>query len=147
MTPPAARHRFFAACPRNVADLLAQELREFGVEVEREHPAGVSFLGPLSSAYLACLRSRTASRVLLTLADLDAADPDLMYRGLLELPWETHVAPDGSFAAYVGIPYDEANRRGIYEPVCTHPDHQRQGLARRIDARLHHASPVAGNPW
>lgn len=39
------------------------------------------------------------------------------------------VAPDGSFAAYVGVPYDEANRRGIFEPVCTHPDHQRQGLA------------------
>ncbi|MBX2997017.1 MAG: GNAT family N-acetyltransferase [Caldilineaceae bacterium] len=42
------------------------------------------------------------------------------------------VAPDGVFAAYVGIPYDEANRRGIYEPVCTHPDHQRKGLARAL---------------
>jgi mycothiol synthase len=42
------------------------------------------------------------------------------------------VAPDGSFAAYVGIPYDEVNRRGIYEPVCTHPDHQRKGLARAL---------------
>lgn len=42
------------------------------------------------------------------------------------------VAPDGTFAAYVGIPYDETNRRGIYEPVCTHPDHQRRGLARAL---------------
>jgi mycothiol synthase len=42
------------------------------------------------------------------------------------------VAPDGRFAAYVGIPYDEVNRRGIYEPVCTHPDHQRKGLARAL---------------
>ena len=39
------------------------------------------------------------------------------------------VAPDGSFAAYVGVPYDENNRRGIFEPVCTHPEHQRKGLA------------------
>jgi GNAT superfamily N-acetyltransferase len=39
------------------------------------------------------------------------------------------VAPGSSFAAYVGVPYDEANRRGIFEPVCTHPDHQRKGLA------------------
>jgi mycothiol synthase len=38
-------------------------------------------------------------------------------------------APDGSFAAYVGIPYDEVNRLGIFEPVCTHPDHRRLGLA------------------
>lgn len=42
------------------------------------------------------------------------------------------VAPDGSFAAYIGVPYDDANRRGIFEPVCTHPDHQRKGLARAL---------------
>ena len=42
------------------------------------------------------------------------------------------VAPDGSFAAYIGIPYDEVNRRGIFEPVCTHPAHQRIGLARAL---------------
>ncbi|MFN3980124.1 MAG: GNAT family N-acetyltransferase [Caldilinea sp.] len=41
-------------------------------------------------------------------------------------------APDGSFAAYVGVPYDEVNRRGVFEPVCTHPDHQRRGLARAL---------------
>ncbi len=42
------------------------------------------------------------------------------------------VAPDGTFAAYVGIPYDETNRLGIFEPVCTHPDHLRRGLARAL---------------
>lgn len=42
------------------------------------------------------------------------------------------VAPDGSFAAYVGVPYDDANRRGIFEPVCTHPDHRRRGLAQAL---------------
>ncbi|MGL6224869.1 MAG: hypothetical protein ACRC6L_14935, partial [Steroidobacteraceae bacterium] len=53
----SARHRFFAACPLNVADMLSAELRQAGVDVVREHPAGVSFEGPLSSAYTACLRS------------------------------------------------------------------------------------------
>ncbi|HEX6573037.1 MAG TPA: hypothetical protein VF055_13515, partial [Steroidobacteraceae bacterium] len=48
---------FFAACPRNVSDLLATELREMDVAVEREHPAGVSFSGSLRDAYQACLRS------------------------------------------------------------------------------------------
>jgi GNAT superfamily N-acetyltransferase len=42
------------------------------------------------------------------------------------------IAPDGSFAAYVGIPYDEVNRRGIFEPVCTHPDHRQKGLAQAL---------------
>lgn len=39
------------------------------------------------------------------------------------------VAPDGSLAAYVGVPYDEENRRGMFEPVCTHPEHRRRSLA------------------
>lgn len=42
------------------------------------------------------------------------------------------VGPDETFAAYVGLPYDEANRRGIFEPVCTHPEHRRHGLARAL---------------
>jgi mycothiol synthase len=51
------------------------------------------------------------------------------YRDDLDL---VAVAPDGSFAAYVGIAYDEDNRKGIFEPVCTHPDHQRKGLAHAL---------------
>lgn len=42
------------------------------------------------------------------------------------------VAPDDSFAAYVGVPYDDVTRHGIFEPVCTHPSHQRKGLARAL---------------
>lgn len=41
-------------------------------------------------------------------------------------------APDGSFAALVGVTYDDVNQRGIFEPVCAHPDHQRKGLARNL---------------
>lgn len=40
------------------------------------------------------------------------------------------VAPDGSFAAYALAWLDEANRMGLLEPVGTHPDHRRRGLAR-----------------
>jgi GNAT superfamily N-acetyltransferase len=39
------------------------------------------------------------------------------------------IAPDGSFAAYVGMPYDAANGLAIFEPVGTHPAHLRKGLA------------------
>lgn len=42
------------------------------------------------------------------------------------------VAPAGAFAAYVGIAYDERNRHAVFEPVCTHPDHRRHGLARGL---------------
>jgi GNAT superfamily N-acetyltransferase len=42
------------------------------------------------------------------------------------------LAPDGAFAAHVGVNYEPINRFGIFEPVCTHPDHQRKGLARAL---------------
>lgn len=42
------------------------------------------------------------------------------------------VAPDGTLAAYVGIPYDAHNNLGIFEPVCTHPAHRRLGLAQSL---------------
>ena len=37
-----------------------------------------------------------------------------------------------TLAAYVGVPYDATNRLGIFEPVCTHPNHRRRGLARTL---------------
>ncbi len=42
------------------------------------------------------------------------------------------VAPDGSFGAFVGVIYEAENRRGLYEPVCTHPAHRKKGLAQSL---------------
>lgn len=41
-------------------------------------------------------------------------------------------APDASFAAHVGVTYEPTARYGIFEPVCTHPDHRRKGLAQAL---------------
>ena len=51
------------------------------------------------------------------------------YRPDLDLVAE---AEDGTFAALVGVTYEPINRYGVFEPVCTHPDHQRHGLARAL---------------
>jgi mycothiol synthase len=48
------------------------------------------------------------------------------YRAELDLFAE---AADGSLAANVGVIYVEEVKAGLYEPVCTHPDHRRKGLA------------------
>jgi GNAT superfamily N-acetyltransferase len=39
------------------------------------------------------------------------------------------VAPSGAIAAHSGVTLDSFNRLAIVEPVCTHPDHRRVGLA------------------
>jgi ribosomal protein S18 acetylase RimI-like enzyme len=41
-------------------------------------------------------------------------------------------APDGSFAAFAMAWWDPAGRVGEFEPVGTHPAHQRRGLARAL---------------
>ena len=41
-------------------------------------------------------------------------------------------APDGSFAAFCLCWLDERNAVGEFEPVGTHPDHRRRGLARAV---------------
>lgn len=48
------------------------------------------------------------------------------YRGDLDI---VAVAPDGSFAAFCIVWYDEANRNGLFEPVGCHAEHRQRGLA------------------
>lgn len=42
------------------------------------------------------------------------------------------IAPDGRFAAFTLLGIDEQNKLGIFEPVGTHRDFQRRGLARAL---------------
>lgn len=42
------------------------------------------------------------------------------------------IAPDGAPAAYCIVWYDDVNRFGVFEPVGTHQDHRRRGLARAL---------------
>jgi mycothiol synthase len=39
---------------------------------------------------------------------------------------------EDQYVAYVGVTHDDVNRLGIFEPVCSHPEHRRRGLARAL---------------
>jgi 23S rRNA (guanine2445-N2)-methyltransferase / 23S rRNA (guanine2069-N7)-methyltransferase len=78
--------------------LLAAELDALGARRARVSGAGVAFSGDLRTAYRACLWSRLASRILLHLARVPAGDADVLYAAARELPWESHLTPDGTFA-------------------------------------------------
>lgn len=89
--------KFFATCPKGLEYLLRDELAALGAEA-REALAGVHFEGGIDGAYRACLWSRLASRVLLPLADFDAADSDALYDGMQAIDWAEHLAPEATFA-------------------------------------------------
>lgn len=91
-------HRYAATCPKGVEQLLADELRQLGASDVRETRAAVTFQGPLETAYRACLWSRLASRLLLTLAEFPAATADQLYEGTKALPWEEHIPAQGTLA-------------------------------------------------
>jgi len=54
------------------------------------------------------------------------------------------VAPDGRFAAFTVTWHDMLNRTGYFEPVGTHKDFQRLGLARALMTHAMHAMKAAG---
>ena len=88
----------FATCPKGLEYLLRDELRALGADDAREALAGVHFSGTLALAYRACLWSRLASRILLRLAEFDAADADALYAGVQGIDWSQHLALEGTFA-------------------------------------------------
>jgi hypothetical protein len=94
-------HSFFVTAARGLVPLLADELVALGARVVRPAPGGVRVRGPLSFGYRLCLWSRTASRVILHLADFPVDGTDALYAGVHELAWEDHVAPSGTIAVDV----------------------------------------------
>jgi 23S rRNA (guanine2445-N2)-methyltransferase / 23S rRNA (guanine2069-N7)-methyltransferase len=91
-------HDLFATAPKGLEPLLADELRALGADRVAETRAGVAFAGDLETAYRVCLWSRLASRVLLPLARFTAASPEALYEQVSAVPWEEHLAPEGTLA-------------------------------------------------
>ena len=94
----AAHLRFMATAPRRLADLAAREIRALGITEVSERTAGVRFAADLEAGYRACLWSRVASRVLLEVADFQAADTDAFYAGARAIDWRAHIDPSHTMA-------------------------------------------------
>lgn len=82
---------FFARCASGFEPVLAQELKRMRIRQVRPLKGGVAFFGSVADAYRACLFSRVATRVQLVLARVAAPDAQVLYRELVEFPWEEHV--------------------------------------------------------
>ena len=95
-------NHYFATCPKGMEYLLRDELVALGANDVREALAGAHFSGTLEAAYRACLWSRLASRILLPLAEFDAADDEALYRGVQTIDWSAHLAAHGTFAVDAG---------------------------------------------
>lgn len=88
----------FATCGAGLEAILGQELRELGMDEVRPLTGGVSFSADLEQVYVALLWSRVASRILLTVARIEARDSDSLYAGVHGIPWEEHIAAGSTIA-------------------------------------------------
>jgi 23S rRNA (guanine2445-N2)-methyltransferase / 23S rRNA (guanine2069-N7)-methyltransferase len=90
--------RFFVTAPKGLEELLAEELSRLGGEEVRQGRAGVQFSAPLETAYRVLLWSRLGNRLLLPLAEFPAPSAEALYRGVQSVPWDEHLAADGTLA-------------------------------------------------
>ncbi len=89
---------FFAVAPPEFEPLLIAELLALDAQALQATRGGISFRGTLETGYRACLWSRTASRILLRVAQFAVADSAELYAQILELPWEEHLSASGSLS-------------------------------------------------
>lgn len=101
MTSPAKKqYALFATAPKGLELLLADELRTLGASDAREKLAGVVFSGDLEVAYRACLWSRFANRILLSLHTAPASTAEELYAAAKAIPWSEHISPNATLAVH-----------------------------------------------
>lgn len=85
-------HSFFATCPRGIELLLATELTDLGLDVSGTTVAGVSGSASVRELYGACLHSRLANRIILTLSQAtEVNDADALYKAAIAIDWQEHL--------------------------------------------------------
>jgi 23S rRNA (guanine2445-N2)-methyltransferase / 23S rRNA (guanine2069-N7)-methyltransferase len=89
---------WIATAPVGAASVLAEELAQFGAHEVRERSHDVKFQGTLEVGYRACLWSRTATRVLLSLGSIDAGSSKSVYEAVKRIDWREHLAPGATLA-------------------------------------------------
>ena len=91
---------FVATCARGTEEALGAELRAERVPVHREEPGAVHFGRTLEDAYVACVWSRVASRILAPIAQvtLAARNAESLYDAAREIRWEDHLTLSQTFA-------------------------------------------------
>ena len=78
---------FFAACPKYLESLVAQELEAQGANNIKQTVAGVSFSCSPQTVYSICLHSRVANRILKPLASGAIASDSDLYELALGISW------------------------------------------------------------
>jgi 23S rRNA G2445 N2-methylase RlmL len=92
------KSRILITCPKGIPPWLAGEVRALGFPVLAEGEAAVETEGTLADTMPLNLHLRTGHRVLYLVAAFPAENPEGLYRGLREIPWEEILHERGEHA-------------------------------------------------
>jgi 23S rRNA (guanine2445-N2)-methyltransferase / 23S rRNA (guanine2069-N7)-methyltransferase len=90
--------RYWIATAPVAAYVLAEELAQFGASDIKERSHDVKFQGTLDTGYRACLWSRTATRILLSVGSIDASSSKNLFDAVKRIDWREHIGPGATLA-------------------------------------------------
>lgn len=108
-----SEHEFFATTAKGLEEVLAAELTQLGMSRVVPGSGGVGFGGTLEAAYRANLWLRSASRVLLHLAEFPCRTPEDLYQGVRALPWDRYLTPAQTLAVECTLRDSELTHSGF----------------------------------
>ena len=88
------RFPFVATAAFNLEGIVARELRRLGMEDARGEMGGVRFTATLRDAFYACLRLRSADRVMLLLAQGDVMSFEDLFQLTRSVTWDRFLSSD-----------------------------------------------------
>lgn len=139
-------HPYFAMVPVGMEDWLAEELRSLGIDQPKPTKAGVAFHASPRQAARILMESRLCGRLLFPLAEFEARDPNLLYEGVLTIPWPEHMLLEHAFVVEVSlgrsrITHAQFAAQRIKDAICDcfrHKTGKRPNVDRDFpDVRIH----------
>jgi putative N6-adenine-specific DNA methylase len=96
------KSKILVTCPKGVSPYLKEEITALGFPVTVEWDTAIQTQGTLRDTMILNLHLRTAQRVLYELETLIVDTPEILYRKINSIPWETLLHDSGK-AGYVCV--------------------------------------------
>jgi putative N6-adenine-specific DNA methylase len=143
------QQHFFATTAKGVEEVLAAELVRLGSQDVKIESGGVRFGGGMEAAYRANLWLRTASRVLMPLAEFACETPEQLYEGVRTISWNSFLTPAMTLAVdcnlrdsalthsgFVALKTKDAIVDDVRDRVGTRPNVDTKDPDLRVNVRL-----------
>ncbi len=96
------KSKILVICPKGVSPYLKEEITALGFPVRTQWDTAIQTEGTLQDTMILNLYLRTAQRVLYQLERLIVDTPEILYRRINSIPWET-ILHDSGKAAYICV--------------------------------------------